>query len=264
MRRTLTLAHVIWLDMLRRKDVYVLAILLGALLAVLVSMDVFGLGGAAGYVADIGLLMVWGVAWILAVMVSSRQLPQEESRGTVFALLAKPVTRLELIAGKWLGATGIVSAATIAFYALVFAVTALKGGRVPGVVLVQAFVLHAMVIATVSAVGVACSTRLNHDAAATLTFIISGAAFLVVPRVPAFVATASGLQANLLLALYAVLPHFEVFDLRMRLVHGYRPIGWGTFGLILLYGAFLVLLFLTAAWLLYRGKRFSRGSLSGY
>ena len=42
--RSLTIAHTVWLNMLRRKDLYVLFILLAALLLVVVSLNIFGLG----------------------------------------------------------------------------------------------------------------------------------------------------------------------------------------------------------------------------
>ena len=42
MTRILTVASVVWRDVIRRKDVYVLLILLGVLLVALVSMNLFG------------------------------------------------------------------------------------------------------------------------------------------------------------------------------------------------------------------------------
>ena len=89
----LTIAGVVWLEVLRRKDVYVLFILLAAFLIALLTLDVFGLGSAVGYVKELGLLLVWLFSWILAVTVSVRQLTREEEQGTIFPLLAKPVTR---------------------------------------------------------------------------------------------------------------------------------------------------------------------------
>jgi len=264
MKRAWTVACVVLLEMIRRKDIYVLAILMGALLALLVSMDVFGLGGAAAYVADIGLLATWVCTWFLAVTVSTRQLPQEESRGTVYALLAKPVTRLELIAGKWAGATLSVVVAMLALYALVFVVTILKGGQVDLLTGGEMCLLHGVAIGVMAAIGLAASTRLNHDAAATLTFVLTGAALLVAPRIPAFVAQSGGVRAGLLLFLYNVLPHFEVFDLRMRFVHRFGPVGPGVLALSAAYGAALTAAFLALAWAAYRNKRFTRGTLSGY
>jgi ABC-type transport system involved in multi-copper enzyme maturation permease subunit len=262
MTRILTITQTVWLEMMRRKDIYVLFILLGALLVILVSLNIFGLSGAVGYVKDIGLLIAWIFAWVLAVNISSRELPQEESRGTVFSLLAKPITRFELIVGKWLGAWSIVSAATLLFYATIAGVILAHGGSFSVVTLFQGVLLHCAALAVLSAIGLAFSTRMNHDAAATVAFVLTGSSFLVVPRIPEFMAHEVGLRADLLMFLYNLLPHFEVFDMRMRIVHGYDPINWSIFGAVVCYGVLLTALFVCLAWLGYRNKRFSRGSLA--
>lgn len=264
MIRVLTLARVVWLDVLRRKDFYVLLILLAILLVALLSMNVFGLGGVAAYVADIGLLLSWVFSWVLAISIGCRLLPQEESRGTIFGLLAKPVTRLDVILGKWLGAWSVVSTATALFYLLVFGVTMLRGWRVPPWAAIQAIVLHGMVIAIIIAAGLMFSARLNSDAAATLTGALTATSFLLVPRIPEFVAEAGGLRGGVMLFLYNLLPHFEIFDLRMRVLHNYGAVPATTFLMIIAYGLLVTAIFLALAWVVYRGKHFARGSLSGY
>jgi len=264
MTRVLTVARVVWLDVLRRKDFYVLLILLAILLVALVSMNVFGLGGVTAYVADIGLLMSWVFSWVLAISIGCRLLPQEESRGTIFALLAKPVTRVELIVGKWLGAWTIVAVATGMFYVLVFGVTMLRGWSLPLWVALQAVILHSMVVGIIIAAALMFSTRLNSDAAATLTGALTASSFLLVPRIPEFVAQAGGIRGGLMLFLYNALPHFEIFDLRMRVLHNYGATTLTTFLMIVAYGLLVTAIFLVLAWLAYRGKRFARGNLSGY
>lgn len=259
--RILTLAYIVWLGMLRRKDLYVLFILLASMLLLLISLNVFGLGAVTGYVSDIGLLMTWGFSWAMAIGASARELPQEEARRTIFPLLAKPVRRAEVIVGKWLGAWTVVCAATAAFYGLVALIVAAGGGTFAPLPLAQAYVLHASLLGVITAAGVLLSTRLNFDAAATLTGILTAASFLVVPRIPAFLSRETGRTADALLALYFLLPHVELFDMRRRLVHGLGPApAWAVAG-ILLYGALLTTGCLFLAWLAYRRKRFLRGSL---
>jgi ABC-type transport system involved in multi-copper enzyme maturation permease subunit len=258
--KILTIALTAWLGMLRKKDMYVLFILLGALLLMLVSLNVFGLGSVTGYVKDAGLLATWVFGWILAVTAGARELPQEETRGTIYQLLAKPINRFELIAGKWLGSWCVVALSTLCFYLLTYVVIIGMRGMVAFLPLLQGYLLHIAALAVVAAIAVLLSTRLNFDAAASLTFVLTGAAFLVVPRVPELIMHQGGAGRSALLALYHVLPHFEVFDMRRRIVHDYGPAGWGTFLTVLLYGLVLTGLFLLLAWLSYRGKRFSRGN----
>ncbi|NQT92844.1 MAG: ABC transporter permease subunit [Lentisphaerae bacterium] len=261
MTRILVIAQTVWLQMLGRKDVYVLLILLGATLVTLVSIDMFGLGGAVRYVADIGLLLAWLFGWILSVHVASRELPTEESRGTLFPLLAKPVTRLQLLVGKWLGAWTAVAGGLLSFYCLIMLTVLMRGQLLDPTALLQGYLLHAGALAVIAAIAILFSTRLNHDAAASMTYVLTAASFAVVPRVPEFVARESGFHAHALLFLYNVLPHFEVFDMRKRIVHDYGPAPWGVFFLVLLYAALFVSLFLALAWLAYHRKRFARGKL---
>ena len=259
--RALTVAQVVWRGVVRRKDAYVLLILSASLLAGMMALDVFGLGGVTAYLKDTGLLLAWFFSWVLAVSVATRELPQEETSGTIFSLLAKPVRRLDLVVGKWLGAWTVVSAATLVFYLLAMVLVLLKGGAFRVAVTLQGFVMHAAALSCIAAMGVAFSTRMNHDAAASLTYVLTGAAFIVVPRVPALVVREGPFGGTLLLMLYNLLPHFEVFDLRRRMVHDYAPIDFPSLAAILAYGFGLSALFLLIAWMAYRNKRFSRGNL---
>lgn len=259
--RIVVVAKIVWFEMLRRKDVYVLLILLGTLLTILVSLNIFGLGSAVGYVMDIGLLIVWLFGWILAINLSTRQLPQEEQRGTIFPLLAKPLSRWELILGKWLGAWGVALAATLGFYLLVGAVVYLKGGTFEAASFLQAFLLHGGLLGVLCALGLLLSTRLSQEAAATLSYVMSGAAFLIVPRIPELAAYAPGWRGTALLALFHAAPHLEVFDMRKRLVHDYGPVSPLFFGLVLLYGLVWIGILIVAARTAYQGKKFSRCDL---
>jgi len=261
MKRILTLATIVWLEMVRRKELYVLLILLAALLAGLLSVDVFGLSGITGYAKDVGLLGVWLLSWILAVNISVRQLPQEAQRGTLFSLLAMPVSRLTLILGKWLGAWSGVGFALICFYLTLLAGVWLKGGGFDANTLVQAILLHGGALAVVCALGIALSTRLNRDAALVTAYLTTGSAFLLMPRIPAMLAGTRGLESISLFGAYYLLPHFELFDLRRRLIHDWGRVGWFLIGEILLYAFLMTVVFLTLAWLGYRKRRFSRGDV---
>lgn len=262
MSGALAIASAIWLKILRRKDVYVLFILLGALLLTLTSLNIFGLGAVGGYIKDIGLLLTWVFGWILAITITSRELPREESSRTVYSLLAKPIGRFALLTGKWLGCWSLVSVATVTFYAMITIIVLGMGGTISIPALLQAALLHSAALAVVCAITLVLSTRLNHDAAATLSYVFSLAAFAIVPRVPEFVVQTQGIKSALLLIIYHVLPHFEVFDMRRRVIYDYGPASAGAALLVLVYAAVLVAALLVLAWLCYRRKRFSRSRMA--
>ncbi len=261
MRQIITLAYIVWLEMSRRKELSVLFILLATLLASLLSFDVFGLSQVTGYVKDMGLLAVWLLSWILTINTAVRQLPQEEQRGTLLPLLAKPVSRLTLILGKWVGVWSITCLSLLSFYLTVWLAVWIKGGSFNPVILIQAILLHMAALAIISSIGLALSTRLNHDAATVTTYLITGAGFLLLPRIPAVLAEAGGTTNYVLYALYYIFPHFELFDLRRRLVHDWGTVNWFTMSELFLYAVLMTVVFLSLAWLGYRKRRFSRGDL---
>jgi ABC-type Na+ efflux pump permease subunit len=252
----------VWLEVIRRKDFYVLLVLSGALLLTLASVSILGMGGIAGYVKDVGLLMAWLFGWILAIGAATRELPEEETRGTVFPLLAKPVRRVELVAGKWLGVWTAVAAAVFVFYLLVFFVAWMRGSRMGVAEILQGYILHAGALGVLCALGIALSTRTNRDAAGSLGYVLSAAAFALAPRIPEFLAREQGFRGHALAALYYLLPHFELFDMRKRMIHGYGPMRWDVFAGVCVYGCVLTQLLLLLAWIGYRNKRFARGNLS--
>lgn len=261
MSRILTIAQVAWLELLRRKELYVLGILMAGILGALFSVNVYGLGGAVGHIKELGLLLAWIISWVLAVNVTARQIPQEELRGTLFPLLAKPVTRAEFLLGKWLGCWSIVCSATMVFYLLTALVVALRGGTFNPSVFAQCLLLHFAALAVISALALLFSTRLHHDAAATLTFVAIISACVFVPSIPNLLLIEWGWRKTNLLILYYLLPHFELFDLRQRLIHEGAAAPADAVILAILYGAALTSAILILAWLAYRNKRFSRGEI---
>jgi len=262
MNRVIALSRILWLGVIRRKEIYVLFILLSASFVTLISIDVFGLSGMSRYIAETGLAMAWLFGWIFAVMTGARELPQEQTRGTIYSLLAKPVTRIEVIISKWLGAWSITCMALLAFYILIFLMVASRGASLNIIVTMQCYLLHCILSSIIVSLSIALSTRLNSDAASTLSFVITAASFLVVPRVPQFIISENQIKSFFLLFLYHLLPHFEVFDLRHRVVHHFDPIEWKLFIQIVLYGISLTALFLLIAWTAFRKKMFVRGELS--
>jgi ABC-type transport system involved in multi-copper enzyme maturation permease subunit len=260
MRRIFTVTMIVWLEMLRRKDIYVLMIMLASLLLALVSMNIFGLGSISGFVKDAGLLAAWVFGWILAVTCASRQLPQEESRGTILPLLAKPIHRWELLVGKWLGVWLVVATAITSFYLLTALILWGYGGAFNLPTLLQALVLHLAAVGIIISIALALSTRLNADASATITYISTGTMFLIVPRIPELIMQATTWHKTALFVLYIILPHFELFDMRQRAIHQYGTMPWGWWLLVIGYGLILVSFMLCLAWLAFRNKRFSRSN----
>lgn len=255
---SLLVAHVVWLEFLRRKDFYVLFILLFATLAFLLSMDAFGLRGATRHVLDGGLTVTWIATLILTLSAAARQLPAEEQRGTIYSVLSRPISRASLIVGKWLGVWSANVAALLLFYGVTVAAAAWRGGEVDIRTLAQALALHSMALAMAAALALALSTRLSLGAALTIAWIIVLESWFFAVRIPELGGERGGIRGSLMLFWYFATPQWALFDLRVRLTHGWGPAPIGAVSGVMLYGVGWTALFLLLAWLAYRGRRFRR------
>jgi Cu-processing system permease protein len=242
----------------RRKEGYILLLILAGLQYGIASLNFLTAGGSALYLYDIGLLLTWFLGWIIAIHVGASELPSEESRGTIFLLLAKPLHRAQLIVGKWLGAWLTVTACTLALHLITLLSAWLVGVHPPAQAWVQMCLLHLASQGVLTATAMAISTRLNRDAALSLTATAALAFYLIVPKIPNLAHYATGWRTGMFEGLYYALPHLELFDLRRRVLHGYGPIPFTTLGTILLYGAVWTAILLLTAWLAYRNRHFQR------
>jgi len=258
MRNVLAVAGVVLRCWARRKEGYILVLILAGVLYAVASMDVLAAGGSALYLYDVGLLLTWFLGWIVAVHVGASELPGEESRGTVFLLLAKPLSRAELIAGKWLGAWMAVAACTLAFHAVSLLSALAVGVYPPGTAFAEMCLLHLVSLAVLTAMAIAVSTRLNRDAAVSLTVTAALAIYLIVPKIPRLAHYAVGWRTGMLELLYYALPHLELFDLRRRVLHGYGPVSANVMATLVAYGAVWTGVLLLIAWLAYRQRHFQR------
>ena len=122
------LAGVVIKELYRRKDFYVLFVLTAVITLVMGSMNFFNDDKVVLYLKDVALLLIWISSLVIAIGASARQIPSERENRTIFPLLAKPVTRGQLIIGKFLGCWLACGIALGVFY-LFFGVVSLSRER---------------------------------------------------------------------------------------------------------------------------------------
>ena len=91
------------LDALRRKDLYVMAILCGLMIAAGRVFSLVGVWGLETFVKDVTFTSVSLGSVLLCILLAVRQVPEEISRRTLYPLLARPIGRGELLLGKFMG-----------------------------------------------------------------------------------------------------------------------------------------------------------------
>ncbi|HSR87692.1 MAG TPA: ABC transporter permease subunit [Pontiella sp.] len=260
MSNVITIARSVWLEMVRRKDVYIVLALQGFFTFLLTLVNAFGSNVPSSYIMDIGLMLAFLLSVVLSITMGARQIPNEIRSGTIFSILTKPVSRFEFLFGKWLGLTAGMVIANLLFYLLVTGITCSRGYVFDPAVLAQVFALHSVLLGLIVAICLFFTLFLSQAAGGTASGILVLVCYLFVPRIPNLLTYESGWRAQAMMAIYYVAPHLELFDMRVRVLHGWgllEPLVFaGTIG----YGLLLTAFFLVVTWLLFTKKYFTRGA----
>ncbi len=249
------LAKVVVLEMVRRKDFYVLFILTVLLTATAGSVNLFNDSSIVRYLKEICLLLIWVSGLVIAITCTARQIPAEREQRTIFPLLAKPVTRAQFLLGKFLGcwlATGMALALFYVFFGLV---SASREHQWPVVNYLQAGWLHWMMLGIVIAFTLLGSIVFAAPSSnGTICFVCSAGMLLLGRHLNKVALSLAEPFQSLLYTIYFALPHLELFDVRDLIVHNWELIPWDIVALATLYAAAYIAFFLFAAWLVFRRR----------
>jgi len=227
--------------LIRKKDFYVFFIMLLVLLVSLLSENFFGARNVSRYIKDIGFFCLWLFSFIIAVTFASKQLPEEIDSKTILPLLAKPVTRTHFILGRFLGTVLASSSAYTIFYFLYIVVTSIKGEGIAFSLVIQAYIMGICFLSLVSAISILLTLYLTLSAGITVSFVIYFAIIWFADKLRAIVISRTGIESVLLNIVYYVIPHYEFYDLRVRLAHS-----WEAFPLWVLSGVIVYTILYTS------------------
>lgn len=255
MRQVWILARNTWKEAFRKKDFYVFFIFLFALLVVLSFENFFNIPGISRYIKDLGFSLVWIFSLIIAITFSAKQIPSELETHTIYPLLSKPITRIQVILGKFFGAGfGSVLAFSV-FYVLLAIVSYLKGEGIGPALFIESYICGALFLFLISAISICLSIYMTLSANITISFILY---FFIVwfgDRLRTFLVMESKVVSFFYNILYYLIPHFEFYDMRVRVVHSWEPLPLGIISAIFLYTVFYISLILWVANAGFRKKR---------
>ena len=254
MNRILAVAEVVIRELIRRKDFYVLFVLTAAITLLMGSITFFNEDDIARYVKEICLLLIWLATLVIAVTTAGRQLPAEKESRTIFPLLAKPISRTEVLLGKFLGCWLAVGITLIVFYVFFGVISVAREHELPVINYVQSIWLHWMMLGIVAAAALLGS--LVMTSAANMSIVLLGVIgiWTVGEYLNQFAAKSGGVIGWVTYAVYFGIPHLEIFDIRERIIHGWDPVPWDAVGLASLYALFYMACLLAAASILFRRK----------
>ena len=102
MKNSLAIATVVLLEMYRRKDFYALLALTMLITGLIRSVTFFDDPKIGRYLKEICLGLIWLSSLFIAIATMARQLPSERESRTIFPLMAKPVSRRQMLFSKFL------------------------------------------------------------------------------------------------------------------------------------------------------------------
>jgi ABC-type transport system involved in multi-copper enzyme maturation permease subunit len=175
-------ATVVIKELYRRKDFYVLFILTAVLTLLAGSVNFFNDDRIVRYVKEICLLLIWIASLVVAITMAARHIPMERESRTIFPLLAKPITRTEVLLGKFLGCWLACWLALALFY-LFFGVICLTREK-EWLILnyVQAMLLHGFMLGIVTALALLGSLIFAAPSSTTTILLIVCTSILLVGR----------------------------------------------------------------------------------
>jgi ABC-type transport system involved in multi-copper enzyme maturation permease subunit len=255
MKNIFAVAGVVIKELYRRKDFYVLFIVTILICLVMASVNIFNDAKIVRYLKEICLLLVWISSLVIAVTTAARQIPAERENRTLLPLLAKPLTRAQLILGKFFGCWFACGLTLLCFYVFFGALSASREHHWPLLNYFQAATLHWFMLGIIVAMTLLGSLVFAAPSSnSTICFVIIGGILFVGRHLDQVALTLQEPVRTVAYSLYFAIPHLELFDVRDLIIHNWPLIPWLYFALALLYAAGYVAVFLLGACLVFRRK----------
>lgn len=255
MKKILAIAGVVVKEMYRRKDFYVLLVLTVVITLVFASMNFFNDDRIVRYLKEISLLLVWIASLVIAITTAARQIPAEKESKTIFPLLAKPITRVEFLVGKFLGVWFACGISLLVFYGFIAVLAGIREQSFHPLNYFQAASLHWAMLGIVVAFVICGSLVFSVPASTTtISFIVAVGILLLGRHLNSVALGLAEPGRTIVYALYYLIPHLEFYDVRDLLVHNWPLISWGVWSLALGYALVYISFFMVAAAMLFRRK----------
>ena len=256
MKNIFAVAGVVIKELYRRKDFYVLFILTVLICLVMASVNVFNDKQIVRYLKELCLLLIWISSLVIAITTTARQIPAEREQRTLLPLLAKPLTRTQLIFGKFLGCWLACGLVLICFYTFFGALAGSRDHAWPLLNYFQAAFLHWIMLGVVVAMTLLGSLVFAAPSSnSTICFVIVMTMLTVGRYLNAVALAQSEPFRSIIYGFYFAVPHLEIpFEMRNLIVHDWPLIGWTFVGLDALYLLAYAAAFLVAACLVFRRK----------
>ncbi len=243
LRRILTVAINVFWEVIRDRILYLIVIFALLMAATVRLIPELAATTEQKIILDTGLAAISIFGLMVTVFVATGLVNKEIEKRTVYLLIAKPISRAELIVGKHLGLSAVLGVLVAAMTVIYLAIMSLSRINYPlqSILIASLFIWFELCL--VAAVGILLGVFSSSLLASLLTFGV----YLVGNSTRDLVALGKltknpGIE-QLMMGLYLILPDLARFNLRNDAVYGQVPylaamitnVGYG-----LLYGVLLL------------------------
>lgn len=250
------IARGVILEALRRKDFYVIVILMGLFVLFSLVSRVGGVRDAttANFILNFGMTAASFFAGLLTITTAARQVPDEIDNRTIYPLLAKPVSRETYLLGKWAAACAV-GAASYAFFLALGYIPAPKAEAMTGaraLLFGQTIALQVLALSGLSAVALLFSLLLPRPVALSGLVVL----YFFGGTILSFVRKRVQGESSASLVDFATrwVPDFSMLQVTQRFTDNAPPIPALQFAGLVGYAAAIVALSLGLAMLLFRRR----------
>jgi ABC-type transport system involved in multi-copper enzyme maturation permease subunit len=219
MSRVAVIAFNTFKENLRDKILYNLVFFALLLIGSSVLLSTLTIGERSKIITDLGLASINLFGVVIAIFVGIGLVNKEIERRTIYTILAKPVSRLEFLIGKYAGLT-LTLLVNVSVMVVGFLLTLLVTQSKVAPALFNALGLIFVELLVITAVAVLFSTFTTPTLSAIFTMAIYVIGHLTADLKDLAMKLPNILTKGILQALYYVLPNLEYFNRKGQAVHG--------------------------------------------
>jgi len=255
-RIILCIAKGVWLEAIRRKEIYVIVSVGCLMILAFTRIRFFGLDGLSKFHRETALNLMSMCTALTVVILASRQLPLEFTRRTIYPLLARPVPRGGFVLGKWLGVVSAGLFCLLLFLGIYLIACLVLGAPLHATLLLQHTWLQLCMVMVMTSICFWLSMLCDFDAAVTFGILFYFTSTVFSNFLVEVHAASGPLGQTAAKVLNVVIPHLSLFNLSQKVVHGdfWPPLSAGVMLQLSLYGGIFALIFLGGAWLQFRRR----------
>jgi ABC-type transport system involved in multi-copper enzyme maturation permease subunit len=219
MQELMVVAENTFRETLRDKILYNLIIFAFLLIGASVLLGTLTIGEQSRIVNDLGLAAINLVAVIIGNFVGTGLVTKEMERRTIYTILARPITRVQFIMGKYVGLAFIVVANVAIMFAMFLTTVWLSGNPIHGAFF-QAVELILIEALLVMAIALFFSTFSSSVLSATMTIGLYVIGHLTVDLKNIAEKSHNQVTEVIMTALFYICPNLEALNIKGQAANG--------------------------------------------